>query len=47
MRKHFIFLFALAALLLFAGGRTAHAYTEPYVTWDPQSLSYPVGADAE
>ena len=47
MKKHFIFLFALAALLLFAGGRTAHAYTEPYVTWDPQSLSYPVGADAE
>ena len=47
MKKHFVFLFALAALLLFAGGRTAHAYTEPYVTWDPQSLSYPVGADAE
>ena len=48
MKKNVIFLFALAALLLFAGGRTAHALsTEPYVTWDPQSVQYPVGADAE
>ena len=48
MKKRFIFLSALAVLLLFAGGRAAHALsTEPYVTWDPQSLSYPVGTDAE
>lgn len=47
MKKQFIFLFALAALLLFAGGRKAQAYTEPYVTWDPQSLAYAVGCDAE
>ena len=48
MKKRFIFLSVLAVLLLFAGGRTAHALsTEPYVTWDPQSLTYPVGTDAE
>jgi len=48
MKKHFVFLFALAALLFFTGGRTAHAMpTEPYVTWDPQSVQFPVGSDAE
>jgi len=47
MKKHFVFLSVLAALLIIAGSRPARAYTEPRVTWDPQSLSYPVGADAE
>ncbi len=47
MKKHFTILFAMAALLLFAGSRSARAYTEPYVTWDPQSLAFAVGSDAE
>ena len=47
MKKHFFFLAAFAALLLLAGGGKAGALTpEPYVTWDPQSLQYPVGTDA-
>ena len=48
MKKHLFTVFLLMLLVMAAaGGRKAHAFTtEPRVTWDPQSLQYPIGTDA-
>ncbi len=47
MKKHYLTIFALVLLCLMAGGRKAHAiFTEPRVTWNPQSVQYPVLSDA-